>query len=183
MTIFTYAMRGIAAGAAIFIALLLASLNSLIGGIVSVFPSIFLTTMVSLHISQPVGVVLGAAGPMMLGSTAVPVFALAYSLIFPLFAPHIFYPVIISYLVALVFASIPIGFFLRWLNRKNFGSGLYEDQAHHDSLLNAIEDVELEEIGTDATLIHLEQTHPDGVDEEGDDEEAHPPSQQTSSTS
>ena len=48
----------------------------LVSGIASVFPAIFLTTMVSVWLAQGEAVQSGAVGPMMLGSTSVSVFAL-----------------------------------------------------------------------------------------------------------
>jgi hypothetical protein len=50
--------------------------SSLLSGIVSVFPAIFLTAMVSVWWSQGETVVTGAIGPMMLGSGSVAVYAL-----------------------------------------------------------------------------------------------------------
>lgn len=68
--------RGGAAALAIGAAVMLASIGlPLVAGLASVFPAIFLTTMVSLWLSQGAAVPLGAAGPMLLGSTSVGVYA------------------------------------------------------------------------------------------------------------
>jgi hypothetical protein len=68
--------RGLAAGAAIGLAVFLSGLGlPLLAGLSSVFPAIFLTTMVGLWLSQGPDVPLGAAGPMLLGSTSVAVYA------------------------------------------------------------------------------------------------------------
>ena len=50
--------------------------NPLAAGVFSVFPAIFLTTMVSVWLSQGRSVQAGAVGPMMLGSLSVAVYAL-----------------------------------------------------------------------------------------------------------
>ena len=68
--------RGLAAAAAIGLAVYLSGLGlPLLAGLSSVFPAIFLTTMVGLWLSQGPDVPLGAAGPMLLGSTSVSVYA------------------------------------------------------------------------------------------------------------
>jgi len=69
--------RGGLAAVAIGCSVWLAGLGSpLLAGMASVFPAIFLTTMVSLWLSQGESVPIGAVGPMILGSTSVAVFAL-----------------------------------------------------------------------------------------------------------
>jgi hypothetical protein len=69
--------RGGLAAAAVGLALHLGGLGlGLASGLCSVFPAIFLTTMVSLWLSQGEVVPAGAVGPMMLGSSSVSVYAL-----------------------------------------------------------------------------------------------------------
>lgn len=69
--------RGVLAAVAIAGAVLLASVaGPLVSGVASVFPAIFLTSMVSLWWSQGEAVQGGAVGPMMLGATSVSVYAL-----------------------------------------------------------------------------------------------------------
>ncbi len=68
--------RGVLAAAAIGAAVALASVGGpLAAGMAAVFPAIFLTTMVSLWLSQGEAVQVGAVGPMMLGSGSVSAFA------------------------------------------------------------------------------------------------------------
>ncbi len=68
--------RGGAPALAIGLAVYLSSLGMpLLAGLSSVFPAIFMTTMVGLWLSQGPDVPLGAAGPMLLGSTSVAVYA------------------------------------------------------------------------------------------------------------
>ena len=68
--------RGLAAATAIGLAVYLSGLGlPLLAGLSSVFPAIFMTTMVGLWLSQGPDVPLGAAGPMLLGSTSVAVYA------------------------------------------------------------------------------------------------------------
>ena len=66
------AARGIVAAMAIGIAVLISSLGMpLLAGLASVFPAIFLTSMIALWLAQGPSVPLGAAGPMMMGGASV----------------------------------------------------------------------------------------------------------------
>lgn len=70
------AARGTTAALAIGVAVWLSSLGQpLLAGLASVFPAIFLTSMVALWLAQGPTVPRGAAGPMMLGGASVAVFA------------------------------------------------------------------------------------------------------------
>jgi hypothetical protein len=69
--------RGGLAAAAVGLSIHLGGLGlGLASGLCSVFPAIFLTTMVSLWLAQGEDVPTGAVGPMMLGSSSVSVYAL-----------------------------------------------------------------------------------------------------------
>jgi len=71
--------RGLLAGLAIWVAVQLgASGLPFAAGMASVFPAIFLTTMVSLWADQGKHVTVGAVGPMMLGSSAVGWYAIVF---------------------------------------------------------------------------------------------------------
>lgn len=63
----TLTLRGLLAGMAIFFSIVFSNLSQVAAGILSVFPAIFITTMISLWLSQGNAVSVGAAGPMMLG--------------------------------------------------------------------------------------------------------------------
>ena len=80
--VWTLLSRGVLAGLAIAVAVLLSKQSPLLACMASVFPAIFLTTMVSLWLAQGEDFQASAVGPMMLGSTAVSVYALiaTYSL-------------------------------------------------------------------------------------------------------
>ena len=68
--------RGSMAALAIGVAVWMAGLGfPLLAGLASVFPAIFLTSMVALWLAQGPSVPQGAAGPMMLGGTSVAVYA------------------------------------------------------------------------------------------------------------
>ena len=106
-------MRGLAAAIAIGIAVQLSAMGQpIIAGLASVFPAIFLTTMVALWMAQGSDVPTGAAGPMMLGGSSVAV----YSLIAPWALPE--YGIIIGTLIcwfsAVITTSIPAYSWLRW---------------------------------------------------------------------
>ena len=110
-------MRGLAAATAIGVAVQLSSMGQpIIAGLASVFPAIFLTTMVALWMAQGSDVPTGAAGPMMLGGSSVAV----YSLIAPWALPE--YGIVIGTLIcwfaAVVSTSIPAYSYLRWRQSK-----------------------------------------------------------------
>ena len=68
--------RGSMAAAAIGVSVWMAGLGfPLLAGLASVFPAIFLTSMVALWLAQGPSVPQGAAGPMMLGGASVAVYA------------------------------------------------------------------------------------------------------------
>ncbi len=81
------ARAGLAAAAIGGALTLKATFGGLVAGVASVFPAIFLTTMVGLWLSQGAAVPLGAVGPMMLGATSVGLYALSALWTFPLLGP------------------------------------------------------------------------------------------------
>lgn len=105
--------RGLAAATAIGIAVQFASMGlPIIAGLASVFPAIFLTTMVALWIAQGSDVPTGAAGPMMLGGSSVAM----YSLIAPWAIPEygIYAGSAICWIVSVLLTSIPAYSWLSW---------------------------------------------------------------------
>ena len=108
VSLFSIMMRGIAAGGAIGLSVWIAGLGlPFISGVVSVFPAIFLTTMVSLWLAQGRAVPVGATGPMMLGSSSVSIYALICILLFPLYG--VWVGSIVCWLLSVIFYSVPIG--------------------------------------------------------------------------
>lgn len=72
----TLLARGLLAAGAIGLSVWLAAVGGAVAaGVASVFPAIFLTTMVGLWLAQGEAVPSGAVGPMMLGSTSVAAYA------------------------------------------------------------------------------------------------------------
>ena len=105
--------RGIGAAMAIGIAVYLSGLGMpLIAGLASVFPAIFLTTMVGLWISQGPEVPTGAAGPMMLGGSSVGAYALVAT--WALHEHGMILGSIISWFVAVLSTSLPAFLWLRY---------------------------------------------------------------------
>ena len=108
VSFFSIMMRGVAAGGAIGLSVWIAGLGlPFISGVVSVFPAIFLTTMVSLWLAQGRAVPVGATGPMMLGSSSVSIYALICIFIFP--ALGVWYGSIVCWILSVIFYSVPIG--------------------------------------------------------------------------
>ena len=109
--IFTLFLRGLAAGSAIAASVWIAGLGlPFISGMVSVFPAIFLTTMVSLWISQGAEVPVGATGPMMLGSASVSIYALLCIPLFPILGP--WGGSLASWALAVGLYSLPAGYWI-----------------------------------------------------------------------
>jgi hypothetical protein len=104
--------RGLLAGAAIGISVWIAGMGiPLLAGIASVFPAIFLTTMVAVWVSQGESVQAGAVGPMMLGSASVSVYAVAAA--FLISNTNIVLGCILSWGTAVGLVSIPAWLWLR----------------------------------------------------------------------
>jgi hypothetical protein len=77
--------RGCAAAVAIGVAVHLATVgDALASGVMSIFPAIFLTSMLALWLAQGEAVPAGAIGPMMLGAMSVSTYALLVALLYPL---------------------------------------------------------------------------------------------------
>jgi len=105
-------VRGGLAASAVAIALGIAALGQpLMAGAASVFPSIFLTAMVSLWWSQGRAVSGGAVGPMMLGSASVAAYAVLAAVALP--ALGAVAGVLLSWSVAVGGVSVPAALWLR----------------------------------------------------------------------
>lgn len=113
----TLAARGLLAAASVATAVIIATRGGeLAAGVVSVFPAIFLTTMVSLWLSQGEAVPSGAVGPMMLGSTSVAAFGLVAAWSFP--ALGVALGTLVAWFVAAVGVTLPASL---WLTHRRRG--------------------------------------------------------------
>ncbi|MCB9778720.1 MAG: hypothetical protein H6742_09175 [Alphaproteobacteria bacterium] len=103
--------RGLLAACAIGASVAIASTGlDLLAGMASVFPAIFLTTMVSLWLSQGEAVPVGAVGPMMLGSSSVAAYALLAAWALP--ALGLVAGPAVAWVCATVLTSVPAGLWL-----------------------------------------------------------------------
>jgi hypothetical protein len=106
--------RGSLAAAAIGLAVWFASQGiPLVAGIASVFPAIFLTTMLSVWLAQGQAVQAGAVGPMMLGSASVSAYCLIAAWTMGALGAEL--GAIIAWLVSITLISWPAWW---WLNRR-----------------------------------------------------------------
>ena len=114
----TLAMRGVAAATAIGAAVWLSQLGSpLLAGMASVFPAIFLTSMVALWIAQGEDVPSGAVGPMMLGAMSVSFYALLATHTLPEYG--VILGSAITWVASIGSISVPAAFWLRFrANRR-----------------------------------------------------------------
>ena len=113
----TFAMRGIAAATAIGTAVWLSQVGSpLLAGMASVFPAIFLTSMVALWIAQGEDVPSGAVGPMMLGAMSVSFYALLATHTLPEYG--VIVGSIITWFASISAISIPSALWLRFRGNR-----------------------------------------------------------------
>lgn len=122
-------LRGLLAGIAVACAVALSAASGVAAGLLSTFPAIFLTTMVSLWASQHSSVSAGAVGPMMLGSSSVSAYAVLYCLLAlgpsaaaggdsaPVFGTLAAVPV--AWLGAALGCSAPAFIFIRWRTARS----------------------------------------------------------------
>lgn len=107
--------RGVLAAIAIAVAITVSRQGQpLIAGVATVFPAIFLTTMVSLWVSQGAAVPAGAVGPIILGATAPCVFALSSTWLFPALGSG--WGALAAWLLCVSCVSVPVAM---WLQRRS----------------------------------------------------------------
>ena len=105
--------RGIVAATAIGIAVLISSLGMpLLAGLASVFPAIFLTSMIALWLAQGPSVPLGAAGPMMMGGASVAMYSIIA--MWSLIEYGLFVGSVIAWIGSITLWSVPSFVFVNW---------------------------------------------------------------------
>ncbi len=105
-------LRGAASMIAIGVSLIIAKSGMpVVGGLVSAFPAIFLTTMVGTWISQGHEVPVGAVAPMVMGATSIGLFALLTIWLFPLMGPIL--GVIVAWILSVSFVTVPLMYSMR----------------------------------------------------------------------
>ena len=113
---FTRAARGLLAALAIAGAVALAGVaGPLVSGMASVFPAIFLTSMVSLWWSQGEAVQGGAVAPMMLGASSVSAYALWATFTLPALGMGVGSAV--AWVLAVGAVTLPAFFWMQWRAR------------------------------------------------------------------
>ena len=107
--------RGLLAGAAIGVAVWMVNVaGPIAAGVASVFPAIFLTTMVSLSLAHGDRVQVGAVGPMMLGSSSVSAYALLAAWLIP--AIGLTTGAVAAWMLGVLTTTLPAWL---WLNRQD----------------------------------------------------------------
>jgi hypothetical protein len=91
----------------------------------SVFPAMFLTSMVSVWMAQGSAVPMGAVGPMILGSTSVSAYALLVSWTLPSFGVTV--GITSAWLISILGISVPSWAYLRWRAETAASYGLVLD--------------------------------------------------------
>jgi hypothetical protein len=118
-------LRGLAAGLSIFIAVLLSSVNSVVGGVASTFPAIFGTAMISVWLTSGTAVSLGAVEPLFFGSLSVSIFSFISAFLIPILDKlmkreiALAVAIFIIYAFCVAFVSVPIYFYLQWRISKS----------------------------------------------------------------
>lgn len=119
-------VRGIAAGLAIFAAVMLGSVNSLLGGVITTFPAIFGTACISIWILSGYSVSSGAIEPLFLGSLSTSVYAFLSAFLLPYLdramsntVASIVVSILVIYIFCLVFVSYPLHLYIQARIRVN----------------------------------------------------------------
>jgi len=117
--------RGFLAGIVVSVAVLLSKFNDIAAAMISIFPAIMLTSMISLWLSHGEQITVGAAGPMLTGTLSVSAYAMLFSIIEPyvgiIAAPFI------CYTFSITCFSIPIVLLLRHSEKKFRSKELAKD--------------------------------------------------------
>ena len=109
---FVLLSRGFLAGLAVGFSAWISGLGyPVLAGMASVFPAIFLTTMVSIWLSQGEAVQSGAVGPMMLGSSSVALYALLCIVTFP--TAGLWVGAVIAWIGSILMVSVPAWLWLK----------------------------------------------------------------------
>lgn len=126
----TLFIRALSASLSIAFTVYIGSLSPVAAGIMGTFPVIFMTSMVSLWLSQGGGVPSGASGPMILGSTSVALYALLFGVL--RFQMNLWVAGFVTWIICAVFVAVPTVYFLRYLEEKRKSHVLAEDVACKD---------------------------------------------------
>jgi len=119
--------RGFLSFAASFVSILLVEFaGPVVSGLSSTFPVIFLTTIVSIWISQGEKVVQGTTGPLMLGNISVVIYAFASIQFY--FSLGLTLGVLASFSVSMLY-SIPLALLLRWKQNQGIQKHFSEQTA------------------------------------------------------
>eukprot|EP01126_Amoeba_proteus_P008206 TRINITY_DN1301_c0_g1_i12.p1 TRINITY_DN1301_c0_g1~~TRINITY_DN1301_c0_g1_i12.p1 ORF type:complete len:163 (-),score=26.71 TRINITY_DN1301_c0_g1_i12:210-698(-) len=105
------------------LAILISSLNKYSGAILTIFPSVILTSLVSLWFSQSETVAIGATSPIMFGSISTAIFALIFAQTFSFLEKNFVFElgnymallvaIFSNWFLCVTFYSFPAAFFLR----------------------------------------------------------------------
>merc|ERR1712228_732440 len=114
-----YLFRGLAAFITSVLCNFLASLGlSILSGFMSVFPAMFSVTMISLWISHSSDLPIASAGSLMLGVNSLNIFALTLAWFYLYLQLSLFYAIMIAWIGSILFGSIPMFVFLKWIESK-----------------------------------------------------------------
>jgi len=163
---YVFALRGLFCGGVVFTSVVLARFGGpTIGGVASVFPAIFLTTMISLWLSQGERVVLGSTNSIMMGFAGTWMFSFPASYL--CFSPvGRVWGMIIAFVISLSYA-VGLGFFLRWWQKRL--ESRYQPVRSHDGL-DVKEDVEAEQLRPSKSPQTLAGEEEEEEEEEDDEE-------------
>ncbi len=98
------AMRGILAGIVVATAIVLSNINAVLSGIFSVFPAIFLSTMLISAYEHGPKFVGGMAKAMIIGTLSVTSYAISIHFLYPIL--DILYGTIVAYCISIVFTGV-----------------------------------------------------------------------------
>lgn len=113
----THIYRGTTSAIVIFIAVLISKMiNPTIGGLIVSFPTIALSTLVSLFLAQGETVTNGAIGPIILASVSSCVYTMIFAVC--LTKLSVFPSGIIAFLTSVLAVSAPTALYIRWISNR-----------------------------------------------------------------
>ena len=120
----SYLARGLLAGGAIAVAVAVSIVSDLTAGMIAAFPAVLLVMMISLFWTHGEELPTGAVSSMMLGSLSTVAYAIAFGELMRVFAEHVLLSqaiaisVVIADAGAILCVSVPLAFFMRWVQRR-----------------------------------------------------------------
>ncbi|KAI8815726.1 uncharacterized protein EV422DRAFT_548520 [Fimicolochytrium jonesii] len=151
----TLLLRGLLAGVSIGVTIVIANVNEFAGGIASMLPIMFFTSMVSVWLAQGAAVTTGAIGPLVAGVSSVAAYAIAATFLYAKVGPY--WGAVASWAVSVGGVTVPVYGYMVWRRRvwerrvKMGAGGLSEE-----TLGAEVEVAAVRELAQDGVVVDVE---------------------------